>query len=198
MATDEDDMDREDRVYMHGVSWKLYLELDRARHDSSKPRLSYLDGELEFMSPGLSHDTMSRMFTRLLGVYAEERGIELNAAGSWTVQKKVRKAGCEADECFYIGRIGRRKRPSLSIEVEWSRGGIDKLEIYRRLGVAEVWRWRNGEVLVYVLRRRAGKKVYVRSPRSKLLPRYPAARSSCRGGESDRGGAPLSPRAAAR
>ena len=46
-----------------------------------------------------------------------------------------------------------------------TRGGLDKLEIYRRLGVREVWFWINGELTVYVLRSR----VFVRSPKSTLF-----------------------------
>ncbi len=39
-----------------------------------------------------------------------------------------------------------RGTPDLAIEVGWSRSGIDKLEIYRRLGVREVWRWDDDEI----------------------------------------------------
>jgi Uma2 family endonuclease len=42
--------------------------------------------------------------------------------------------------------------PHLAIEVVWTTGGIDKLEIYRRLGVGEVWFWKDGKIEVHVLR----------------------------------------------
>jgi Uma2 family endonuclease len=54
----------------------------------------------------------------------------------------------------------------LAIEVVWTSGGIDKLTIYARLGVPEVWFWRRGKLRVHVLRGQA----YVESPKSKLLP----------------------------
>jgi Uma2 family endonuclease len=57
-------------------------------------------------------------------------------------------------------------RPDLAIEVVWTSGGINKLEIYRKLGVREVWYWQKGELALYTLRR--GR--YVRIPRSKVLP----------------------------
>jgi hypothetical protein len=34
---------------------------------------------------------------------------------------------------------GERDRPDIAIEVIWTSGGIDKLEVYRKLGVREVW-----------------------------------------------------------
>ena len=33
----------------------------------------------------------------------------------------------------------------------WTSGGINKLEIYRRLGVGEVWFWIKGKVSIHVL-----------------------------------------------
>ena len=45
-------------------------------------------------------------------------------------------------------------------------GGVDKLEIYRRLGIREVWFWIGGRFLVYRLR---GKKHALRE-RSVVLP----------------------------
>jgi len=44
-----------------------------------------------------------------------------------------------------------RAGPDLIIEVVWTRGGLDKLEIYRRLGIAEVWSWKRDEISVHVL-----------------------------------------------
>jgi Uma2 family endonuclease len=36
--------------------------------------------------------------------------------------------------------------------VIWTSGGLDKLEIYRKLGVREVWVWRRGRLTVHALR----------------------------------------------
>lgn len=44
--------------------------------------------------------------------------------------------------------------------------GMDKLEIYRRLGVAEVWYWRRGELQAHALR----DNQYEPVPRSRFLP----------------------------
>jgi Uma2 family endonuclease len=55
--------------------------------------------------------------------------------------------------------------PDLALEVVHSPGGPDKLEVYRRLGVGEVWFWLRGELSVHVLRT----KGYVRASRSALF-----------------------------
>ncbi len=57
-------------------------------------------------------------------------------------------------------------RPDLVIEVIWTSGTIDKLEIYRRLGVGEGWFWKDGVLSVHVL---SGGR-YQAAERSALLP----------------------------
>jgi hypothetical protein len=53
-----------------------------------------------------------------------------------------------------------------SIEVIWTSGGLDKLEIYARLGVSEVWFWQDGRLSVHVLRGGIDERV----PRSAVFP----------------------------
>ena len=56
-----------------------------------------------------------------------------------------------------------RVEPAPSI---WTSGGIDKLEAYRRLGVSEVWFWKNDALQVHVLEGDA----FQPSERSRCLP----------------------------
>ena len=56
--------------------------------------------------------------------------------------------------------------PDLAIEVIWTAGGIDTLEIYRRLGIGEVWFWKRERIEIHVLRRDA----YEVAERSRLFP----------------------------
>jgi Uma2 family endonuclease len=93
------------------------------------------------------------------------RDIELSGYGSWTVQDEKAMCGAEADDCYIFG-TERRDRPHLSIEVEWTEANLDKLQIYEKLGVDEVWIWRNGVIEVYAL---TGTE-YVREQRSRILP----------------------------
>ncbi len=137
---------------LYGVPWSTYEELDRARGDNRRPRIAYLDGNLELIMPGRKHEVWKSVLARLLTVYAEEVELALNAFGSTTYRDRPKAAGLESDECYLIGEDGDVARvPDLALEVSASRSGVNKLEIYRRLGVKEVWLWEHEQILVYRL-----------------------------------------------
>jgi len=169
IAPDIDLPPREDhRIVMRGVSWDLYTQLVTIRGDDAVPRMSYCEGSLELMSPSTHHERIKKMLARLLELYALERDIDLYGIGSWTIRDKLEERGIEPDECYTVGNRVPEKRPDLAIEIVWTSGGIDKLTIYRKLGVPEVWIWRRGTIAVYGLR---GEE-YIELPRSELLPGF--------------------------
>lgn len=146
-----DDTPESDQIIIfHDVSWEDYERVLEMRGDKSAPRIRYLEGELEIMSPSRSHEQIKSFIGCLVETWCIDRGIEMSSFGSWTLKEKKKERGAEADECYIFGTEP-RDRPQLAIEVEWSRGGLDKLEIYRKLGVGEVWIWRKGAIQVYVL-----------------------------------------------
>ncbi|MCA8942623.1 MAG: Uma2 family endonuclease [Planctomycetes bacterium] len=71
--------------------------------------------------------------------------------GSWTIKQRLRERGVEPDECYTLGPRHDRMRPDIAIEVVWTSGGIDKLDVYRGLDVPEVWFWRDGSIEIWVL-----------------------------------------------
>ncbi|MBI5481833.1 MAG: Uma2 family endonuclease [Deltaproteobacteria bacterium] len=154
------------RVVLHRVPWSHYEAQLALRGDVAAPRLSYLDGAMELMTPSKDHERIKSYLGRLVEAFALERGIELSPYGSWTLKQPLRQSGVEPDECYLIGGDQSRDLPDLAIEVVWTSGGIDKLEAYRRLGVAEVWLWRDGQLEAHVLR---GDR-YEPSPTSLCLP----------------------------
>jgi len=146
-----DDGDQDHIVCLHDVSWADYLRVLRIRGDHSAPRITYLQGELEIMSPSRSHESIKSLLGCLVEVYCLERGIEFSVYGAWTLKKKREERGAEPDECYVFGEVASPKRPDLAIEVVWTSGRIDKLEVYRKLGVREVWYWRHGKLQPYAL-----------------------------------------------
>ena len=138
------------RVTLQDVSWADFELILAIRGDKAGVRMTYLDGVLELMSPSVDHEVIKTVIGRLLEIYALEMGIPLNGFGSWTLKRAVRARALEPDECYSVG-VGRPSRPDLAIEVIWTSGGIDKLEVYRGLGVAEVWMWRDGMIESHVL-----------------------------------------------
>src|SRR5437660_879263 len=106
------------------------------RGENQVPRISYLEGEVELMTPSDSHEDWSAKIARLLETWSIETGIPIRAVGSWTLKRKKDECGAEPDECYVIGR--RRPRvPDLAVEVVWTSGSLDKLDIYKALGVRE-------------------------------------------------------------
>lgn len=136
-------------VVLRGVSWEQYTALDRAKADQPRPAIAYLDGELELVTTSTRHELVKKLLARLIEAFAEERRLRLDGFGDATVRNKRRRAGAEPDEWYRITRTS--KVPDLVIEVVFTSGGIDKLEVYRRLGVAEVWCWIDGKIWMYRL-----------------------------------------------
>src|SRR5205809_735720 len=91
------------RVVMQRVSWDSYERLLEIRGDRSMPRMVYLDGALELMTTSEDHEDIKTRISRLLEVYMLEAGMEFGAYGQWTMRRKDREAGIEADECYRIG-----------------------------------------------------------------------------------------------
>jgi len=130
--------EHDDHVVLRGMSWKDFEVLLALRGDAPGVRMYYLDGQTD-----------------------------LQGFGSWTLKNELKEAGAEPDECYVVGRRTDRELPDLVIEVEWSRKGLAKHEIYRRLGVRELWTLqRDGRLLLRVL----DKGRYVERQASKVLP----------------------------
>jgi Uma2 family endonuclease len=152
------------RVILHGVTWEQYEALLAMRGDSAGVRVAFLEGELELMSPSRDHETIKTIIARLVEAYAEERGLRLDGLGSMTIHSRPKERGVEPDECYEID--GPKPLPDFAIEVLWTSGGLDKLEIYRAFGVREVWIWQDEQIEVHALRGDA----YERIARSEILP----------------------------
>jgi len=147
-----DDTPREDHiVVLRGMGWRDWVRLRDARGDQSAPRLAYLDGVLQIMSPSRHHERIKSYLGRLVETWALETGVRLVPLGSWTLEAEERDAGAEPDECYQLGAV-EKSRPDLVVEVVWTSGGLSELPIYQRLGVPEVWTWRRGALHVHVLR----------------------------------------------
>ena len=147
-----------------GVSWSEYTKLIDRFTDSSKYRITYLDGTLVIISPSRSQEIIKKNLARLLEVYFEIAGIYFLGLGSTTLRKEENQAGKEPDECYCIG--SEKEFPDLAIEISITSGGIDTLETYKRLNIPEVWIWKNNKLTIYTLK----DSEYINSDQSVLLP----------------------------
>lgn len=141
------------RLVIYNVPWSHYEAQLALRGDAPVPRMAYLEGALELMSPSKDHERAKSYIGRLVEAYALERDIDLSPYGAWTLKNAPREAGAEPDECYIVGADQGKDTPDLVIGVVWTSGGFDKLEIYRRLGIGEVWFWKEGRIEVHLLAR---------------------------------------------
>ncbi|MBN1605951.1 MAG: Uma2 family endonuclease [Polyangiaceae bacterium] len=153
-------------IGLSGATWADYQRVLELRGDRSVPRVAYLEGQLELMNPSLSHEAIKSMLGRLVEAWCLARGVEITPYGSWTHESKSSSRGVEPDECYVLGDDTEPERCDLAIEVVWTSGGLDKLEIYRKLGVREVWIWKAGAVSLFTL---AGEQ-YQPISASRVLP----------------------------
>ena len=157
--------DPEQRLLVHGARWHVYVGLrDSLDEAASHLRLTYLEGELELMSPSSDHEESKTLLGRLLEAWCADTGIDLFALGSTTLRDERVARGLEADESYCVGR--RTPVPELAIEVVYSTWRVEKLEVYRGLGVPEVWVFRDGRITVH----RLGDGEYTAQSRSVLFP----------------------------
>ena len=154
------------RVVMHNVPWSHYEVQLALRGEAPVPRMAYLRGVLELITPSKGHERTAASLATLVKAYAFERGILLSSYRSWTLKAAPDEVGAEPDECFLFGPDQERDRPDLAIEVIWTSGSIDKLAIYRRLRVPEVWFWQDRQLTVHLLEGLAYRQV----ERSSFLP----------------------------
>jgi Uma2 family endonuclease len=156
----------EQRVVFSGLSWERYLAYDKKLGDDRPgPRLYYLDGELEIMTTSNEHERVKKWIGDFLGDYFFEVGIEITTRGQATIRLALKEAGAEPDESWCIGE--EKEFPDLVLEIALTSGGINKLKIYRRFKVPEVWFWRGNKLEMFGLNKSGD---YEPLRRSRLLP----------------------------
>jgi Uma2 family endonuclease len=164
LARPDRSYDPDQRVILNGIDWWQFEAFLAIRGDSAGVRVTYLEGQLEIMSPSQSHEMLAKLIARLLEAYADEKGLVFEGYKSMTMRSAPRLRGIEPDECYAIDAP--KDHPDLAVEVIWTSGGIDKLDVYRGLGVREVWIWSKEELKAYELRGDA----YVEILQSVLIP----------------------------
>lgn len=138
-------------VTLRGATWADYQRMLGLRGEKAVPRVTFLEGELELMTPSRTHEILKSMIGRLVEAWCMAKGVDITPYGSWTLENKDADRGAEPDECYVLGDDDDPDRPDLAIEVIWTSGGLNKLEVYRMLGVREVWVWKKGAISVHVL-----------------------------------------------
>jgi Uma2 family endonuclease len=161
----------EQRIVVCGVSWERYLAFDKKLGDDRPdPRLYYLEGEVEIITTSREHERIKKYLGGFLEDYLLAKGGKIIPCGQATMRAALKKAGAEPDESWCIGQ--EKEFPDLVLEIALTSGGVNKLEIYRRFKVPEVWFWRRHKVEIFVLESSGN---YEPSQASRLLPGFDLA-----------------------
>jgi Uma2 family endonuclease len=169
----------EERTFLRNISWQLYENLLAEIGDDGKARLSYYQGNLEFMSPLFDREHGNRLIERLVSAIAETIDLDYAPCGSMTIKRPDLEAGKEPDSCYYFANepavrsktkldFTQDPPPDLAVEIDITSSSLNQLALYATLGVGEVWRYNGSELIFYQLQ--SDKYVVVdRSPTFPML-----------------------------
>ena len=153
------------KLVLDGISWEKFEQIESTFQDVEGVRFIYLDGDLEIvMSPSQAHEDAKSTIGVLLEAYMKVRKIRFYRRGSATLGNKEITGRKEPDESYNI--YSKKDIPDLIIEVIVTSGDINILEIYRRIGIPEVWFYEDGLLTVYSLKNNQ----YIKVNNSELLP----------------------------
>ncbi len=139
-----------DRWVVIRTDWAGYRAMLKIRGEGPSPRIIYLDGRMTLVSPGYSHELIKKRLATLIEEVIIGLDIPAVVAGATTLRDKPRRGGAEGDEAYYFAnseKVAGNKAidlrvdlpPDLAVEAVVSHPVKDALEVYRRLGVPEVW-----------------------------------------------------------
>ncbi|MBV9385537.1 MAG: Uma2 family endonuclease [Chroococcidiopsidaceae cyanobacterium CP_BM_ER_R8_30] len=170
-------------ILLQDVTWERYeiiLTAQGERDVGRSSRIAFCDEVLEIMVPLPEHEYLKRRIGSLIEDLLEELNIEFEGFGSTTWRRQQKMAGAEPDECFYIhnfaavrGKIDidlqRDPPPDLVLEIDITSRSLDRLTIYARLGVPEVWRVNQNQLRIYQLQ----DDYYEETESSLAFPNFP-------------------------
>jgi Uma2 family endonuclease len=161
------------RVTLRRIGWKDYVALLGMRDPEDAVRATYLGGELELTSLCPLHLSTARRLSSLVVAFATERGLDLMGPLTGSLKNQALGRGIEPDGGFLLGspHPDRESVPDIALDVVVTPGGIPRLEVYRGLGVQEVWFWRDEQLKFYASRDQGFEQV----ERSELVPTFDSA-----------------------
>lgn len=145
-------------------TWQQFKTIQVLIEAQGGVKISYLDGVIELMTLGETHETIKTMIGCLLEQYLFYQEIEFIPVGSATRESEENDVSFEPDESYYLGE--KKEHPDLAIEVNITSGDVKKLEKYRRFKIKEVWLWQNNKFALYQLTNDRYEQIY----QSNLLP----------------------------
>ena len=152
----------DERVVVRRVSWETYERLLADDERRRVPRITFDRGVMELVTPSKPHELDSKTIIRFVDIAAILLGIPVQSTGSTTFRRADLEQAFEADGSLYVQNEARVRThreadlnieppPDVVLEMEVSRSAIDKLRLYARMGVPEVWRCDGERVSMFLL-----------------------------------------------
>ena len=137
-------------IQINGIDWDGYISLLQQLGDDRATRIAYTQETLEIRMPGQLHETINRLLAAIIMTLAEEYGYEFNGLGSMTIDRPDLGKAIEPDSCFYIQNAQSGQGiensisssdipPDLAVEVDIANRSDHKFDIYRSIGIPELW-----------------------------------------------------------
>jgi Uma2 family endonuclease len=169
-------------LILEDISWEKYEQLLDIFAEYPAIRMTYDQGTLEIMTPLPEHERSSWILGRLIVILSEELDLEIIGLKSTTWRSKLKAVGKEADECFYIQNEAKMRGkvkidltvdppPDLVIEIDLTHSFIDKMTIYTKLQVPEIWQYQKEKITIYLLNQ--DQSQYQESETSLAFPFFP-------------------------
>lgn len=166
----------ETNLTLQGIRWETYQALLQDLAETSRKRLTYDREILEIMTPLPEPEINKRFLGRIVETATEVLGLEIYSWGSVTLMRKDLQRGIEPDECYYISReatmrgkltldLNHDPPPDLAIEIDITSSSLNRLDIYAKLGITEVWRFDGQTLFIYILQ----DEVYQQQEKSQVL-----------------------------
>jgi Uma2 family endonuclease len=158
---------QEDRILtITGATWEDYQSFNSEEYPGY--RVSYFQGEIAIVSPGLNHEIIASVIDRLILAYCDRYEL-LEFPFRQTRLEVVEQAGKEPDLAYSFQT--RKARPDLVVEVIFSSGNLDELKAsYQNIGIPELWIWKKEQITFYLL----VNNEYRETKFSKILPKIEA------------------------
>jgi Uma2 family endonuclease len=153
-----------DRVVLHNLTWQQFKTLLQTLGENQNVRVAYDFRTLEIMTPLPDHEKYKNALSLAIQDIADLLDLEYECLGSTTWKREAKLAGVEPDDCFYFQNesrirglscfdLDRDPPPDLALEIDLTNKSIDRLPIYARLGVPEIWNYdiERKELTIYQL-----------------------------------------------
>ena len=80
-------------VVMRGITWEGFETLLALRGERSRPKLAYLDGEVELMTTSREHEGIKSNVGCFVDAFCLERRIRFAKYGNWTLEDSSSRSG---------------------------------------------------------------------------------------------------------